>query len=125
MSQQKKGMATRIQNCMRYLELVTEAGNVSQLFARQLLVKATPEQAQCIIEVIINTLAGNIPLSEDDRISLNSKRRTLIKLAEYTGKEEAQAGIVKHYNNVVTFLYHCVPSLRDMLSDGDSDDEIQ
>ena len=74
-------MSTRLRKCMTFIELVVNSGKVSPVLARSLLDKAKSEQALCIIELIVNTLQGNLEISEEFRYTLVKSRAILRKLS--------------------------------------------
>ena len=110
-------MSTRVRRCLAFIDLVLNSSKVSPLLSRSLLVEAKAEQVLCIIELVVNTLQGNLDISTEARDSLFKSRVILRQLSLLEEPETAREALRRHFRTVLTFLRLCRPFLQRSLGD--------
>ena len=114
-------MSARLKRCLAFLELIVNTGKVSTTLTRCLLEEASKDQATCVIEIVINTLRGNIKIPNSVKNRLSRSKVVLRKLSVFqdpSRRSEAPQALGRHYKTVVLFLSQCIPFIRIIAKDG-------
>jgi hypothetical protein len=112
---------------MDFMELLIAARKVNNNSVCDLLSKATQQQALGVIELIVNTLDGNLELPGDVHQKLSKCKRILRKLGRTPDIEQNpnnyKYALVRHYKTVLVFLSHCLPLLKEVSKDYKEEEE--
>lgn len=74
-------MLSKVKRCMCFFDLLIHTYKVAPRLSRTLLAKASKEQLLCITEVVVNTLAENVPIPDSTLVKLDKSKRVLRKIA--------------------------------------------
>jgi len=74
-------MLSRVKRCLSFFDLLINTYKVAPRMSRLLLAKATREQVVCMTELVVNTLAENLPIPASTLSKLVKSKRVLRKIA--------------------------------------------
>ena len=133
-------MPDRVKDCIGFLELLVNTYKLAARSSRTLLLEATRDQLLCITEVILNTLEGNLRISNSPHLELSRFKGVLRKVPRIVvpkvaslksrnsgsgpnssfrttvaSRKQLRELYARHYKTLIEFLELCIPPLKGLL----------
>jgi len=96
-------MSSKVDACYAFLEILSDTYRIGPRNARALLIDMKRDEILCITELIVNTLAGNLNISDQpqkDLARFKTMMRKVNRIIEIGLKEEKKITVVEAGNNV-------------------------